>query len=158
MTVFCKIDIILGQFPRYETIKIPNGNLENVGRLIITATVGAGGRNHAGGKNFIYSENVIYSQEGAYSVDGGTSFVDIKGTKEMASLNTIITAEGGQYGKKRKGGDGYSGGGGYNCECDGGGNGSGGHIHGQVYDQTNSTGTGQDVTEFAFTNWNITAG
>ena len=92
----CKIDIILGQFPRYETIKIPNGVLENVGRLIITATVGAGGRNHAGGKNFIYSENVIYSQEGAYSVDGGTSFVDIKGIgkkdTELYDYHNNITA------------------------------------------------------------------
>ena len=122
MTVFCTIDIILGQSPRYETITIPNGILEEVGRLIITATVGAGGRKHAGRQNVI-----IYDEEGASSVDGGTSFVDIKGTKPLTKeLNRIIQAEGGHYGTKDQGGDGYSGGGGYNCECDGGENGSGG--------------------------------
>ena len=154
MTVFCTIDIILGQSPRYETITIPNGPLEEVGRLIITATVGAGGRNQGGRQNVI-----IYSQEGASFVDGGTSSVDIKGTKPLTEeLNRIIQAEGGHYGTKDQGGDGYSGGGGYNCECDGGSNGSGGHIHGLVYNQTNSTGSDQDVTEFVFDKWNITAG
>ena len=70
------------------------------GKMVIHATVGAGGQNE--------------DSDGEFSV------------LHMAETDMSIGAEGGKHGSMEGGGAGYSGGGGYNCECDGGENGSGG--------------------------------